>query len=77
MLLASILIGLVQTLSIGLDMTLYTALAHLGLHVDPQGWFSDVWRDQHQPRRIPTVPFLMLILILAVHPKGLAGSRSS
>lgn len=73
---ASLLIGLVQTISIGLDMKLYTALGYIGLHVDPQGWFSDVWEISIN-RAAPTVPFLMLILILAIHPKGLAGSRSS
>lgn len=73
---ASLLIGLVQTVSIGLDMKLYTALGYLGLHVDPHGWLSDVWEISIN-RAAPTVPFLMLILILAIHPRGLSGSRSS
>ena len=75
-LLASIIIGLVQTVSIGLDMKLFTALAHIGIHVDPAGWLSDVWAISIN-RAAPVVPFLLLVIILAVNPRGLVGSRSS
>jgi len=75
-LLASIIIGLVQTVSIGLDMKLSTALGKLGLSVDTAGWFSDLW-DISINRAAPVVPFLLLVIILAVNPRGLAGSRSS
>jgi branched-chain amino acid transport system permease protein len=75
-LLASLIIGMVQTVSIGLDMKFYTALARLGIHVDPNGWLGDVWEISIN-RAAPVVPFLLLVLILAVHPKGLVGSRST
>lgn len=75
-LLASLIIGMVQTVSIALDMSFYTALARLGIHVDANGWLSDVWAISIS-RAAPVVPFLLLVLILAIHPQGLAGSRST
>ena len=57
-------------------MKLFTALAHIGIHVDPAGWLSDVWAISIN-RAAPVVPFLLLVIILAVNPRGLVGSRSS
>lgn len=73
--LASLLIGLIQTVSISLDMPLYSALAAIGLTVDPQGTFADLW-NLAISRVAPTVPFLFLVLVLAFRPRGLAGARA-
>lgn len=75
-LIASLIIGLVQTVSVGLDMKLSTALGRVGLHVDGITALSDVW-DISINRAAPVVPFLLLVIILAINPRGLAGSRSS
>jgi branched-chain amino acid transport system permease protein len=75
-LVASLLIGMVQTVSIGLDMPLWTALAHLGVSVDAQGRLADLWQLSIN-RAAPVVPYLLLVFVLAVHPRGLMGSRSA
>ena len=73
---ASLLIGLIQTASISLDLPLWKALGALGVSVDPAGTLTDLWRLTIS-RAAPTVPYLLLVLMLAFRPKGLAGSRST
>ena len=70
-LLASLLIGLVQTASIALDMPLGAALARVGL-VAPAG-FADLWSISIA-RVAPIVPYVLLILVLALRPRGLMGT---
>ena len=74
-LIASLLIGFVQTASISLDMKLGTALGALGITMDPT-----VWTDTYSltiARVAPVVPYVLLILVLAVRPRGLMGTRSA
>ncbi len=73
-LVASLLIGFVQTASISLDMPLGTALAHLGIPVP--GTLGDLWQIT-VARVAPVVPYLMLVLVLALRPRGLMGTRSA
>jgi len=73
-LVASLLIGFVQTASISLDMPLGTALAHLGLPVP--GTLGDLWQIT-VARVAPVVPYLLLVLVLALRPRGLMGTRSA
>ncbi len=73
---ASVLIGLIQTVSISLDLPLWKAFASLGVTVDPAGRLADLW-NLTIARGAPTVPYLLLVLMLAFRPKGLAGSRSA
>lgn len=72
-LLASLLIGLLQTASIDLDMPLGAALAHLGLHLDAAG---ALWQITIA-HAAPAMPYLLLVLVLAVHPSGLLGTRAN
>lgn len=74
-LVASLLIGLVQTASIGLDLPLGAALARIGVSVDT-GRLSDLW-SLSIARVAPVVPYLLLVLILALRPRGLMGTRST
>ena len=74
-LVASLLIGTVQTASIGLDLPLGAALARLGVTVDT-GHLSDLW-SLSIARVAPVVPYLLLVLILALRPRGLMGTRST
>ena len=73
-LVASLLIGFVQTASISLDMPLGTALAHLGLPVPAT--LGDLWQIT-VARVAPVVPYLLLGLVLALRPRGLMGTRSA
>ena len=73
---ASLLIGMLQTVSIGLDMPLHTALAAIGIGVDPVGMLGDLWQLSIN-RAAPVVPYLLLVVIMAVHPRGLLGGRAS
>ncbi len=73
---ASLLIGLIQTVSISLDLPLGKALHDIGVSIEPNGALADLW-NLTIARVAPTVPYLFLVLILAFRPRGLAGSRSA
>ena len=73
---ASVLIGLLQTVSISLDLPLWKLLGDLGVPVSPDGTLSDLW-TLTIARAAPTVPFLLLVLVLAFRPRGLFGSRAA
>jgi branched-chain amino acid transport system permease protein len=75
-LVASLLIGLVQTMSIGFDLPFWKALAGLGITVDVEGRLRDLWLLSVN-RAAPVVPYLLLVLVLATRPRGLLGSRSA
>ncbi len=72
---ASVLIGLVQTISVSLDLPLWKLLGDVGLAVDPAGRLTDLW-NLTIARAAPTVPYLLLVLMLAFRPRGLFGSRA-
>ena len=73
-LVASLLIGFVQVGSISLDLPLGAALTRLGLHVPAA--MPDLWGISIA-RVAPVVPYLLLVLVLAVRPRGLMGTRSA
>ncbi|HEY0206274.1 MAG TPA: branched-chain amino acid ABC transporter permease [Acetobacteraceae bacterium] len=73
-LVASLLIGFVQVGSISLDLTLGAALGRMGLAVP--GTFTDLWSISIA-RVAPVIPYLLLVLVLAVRPRGLMGTRSA
>ena len=74
-LVASLVIGLVQTASISLDLSLGAALGRLGVAV-PVELLGDLWRVSIA-RVAPVVPYALLILVMAVRPRGLMGTRSA
>ena len=74
-LLASLLIGLLQTASISLDLPLGAALARAGLHVNTSV-LADLWQISIA-RVAPVVPYLLLVLVLVFRPRGLMGTRSA
>ena len=71
---ASLLIGFVQVGSISLDVTLGSALGRIGIAVP--GTFTDLWSISIA-RVAPVIPYLLLVLVLAVRPRGLMGTRSA
>ena len=74
-LVASLLIGFVQTASISLDLSLGAALGRMGVMIDPAVW-GDVY-GLTIARIAPVVPYVLLVLVLAVRPRGLMGTRSA
>jgi len=74
-LVASLLIGFVQTASIALDLPLGAALARIGLQT-PLDHLADLGKISIA-RVAPVIPYALLILVLATRPRGLMGIRSA
>ena len=73
-LLASVLIGVIQTFAIAFDYSLLTLLEQTGMQV------SDAVRGNTLvhltlSQVAPILPYLFLVLILIFRPKGLLGNR--
>ncbi|MBM3568022.1 MAG: branched-chain amino acid ABC transporter permease [Alphaproteobacteria bacterium] len=75
-LIASILIGLLQTFAIAVDASLADFLRLFGLQVTraTPGW--EVWSIT-LAQIGPMLPYLLLVLMLMLRPRGLLGSRDS
>jgi len=73
-LLASILIGMIQTFAVALDWSLLSALAKVGLSVSPE---FPVYRllSLTLAEVAPILPYMLLVLMLIFRPKGLLGTR--
>ena len=73
-LIASIIIGFIQTLAISLEVNLNTLFNYLGYEVDINSTlyhFTSLTISQLSP----IVPYLLLILVLITRPRGLFGKR--
>ena len=72
--LASMLIGLLQTFAVALDYSAASALTAFGL---PVGEHSVGWPILRLTvaQVAPILPYLLLVLMLVVRPRGLLGSR--
>ena len=71
---ASIIIGLMQTLAVALEVDFNSFLNLLGLEVDKDttiNYFTSLTISQLSP----IVPYLLLILVLIARPRGLFGKR--
>ena len=73
-LVASLLIGLVQTFAVVLDVSLSDLLKVMGVNVLRGGIFDDI-RHTTVAQIAPILPYLMLLIMLVVRPRGLFGSR--
>jgi branched-chain amino acid transport system permease protein len=73
---ASLIMGLVQTFAVVLDVSVADVLARLGLHVTTATPFAEFLTIPH-PRIGALLPYLMLILVLLVKPRGLLGTRDT
>lgn len=73
-LLASVLIGMIQTFAVALDWSLLGPLGRLGLRIGPE---QPVYRllSLTLSEVAPILPYLLLVLILIFRPKGLMGKR--
>lgn len=73
-LVASLLIGLLQSYAIAADVGMPDLLAWLGISFAPQHPLNDIWRLT-LPQVAPIMPYLLLILVLIFRPSGLCGKR--
>jgi len=74
--LASLIMGLVQTYAVVLDVSFADLLARLGLKVTSATPLAEVL-TMPLPRVGALLPYLMLILVLLIKPRGLMGTRDT
>jgi branched-chain amino acid transport system permease protein len=73
---ASLIMGLVQTFAVVLDVSFADLLGRLGFHVTSATPFAE-FLTIPLPRVGALLPYLMLILVLLVKPRGLMGTRDT
>jgi branched-chain amino acid transport system permease protein len=71
---ASLLIGVIQTFGLALDYSIAGILQDLGITIAPDTFGYAVWKLTIA-QVAPVLPFLLLVLILIVRPRGLMGTR--
>jgi branched-chain amino acid transport system permease protein len=75
-LIASLLIGLVQTYCVAIDYSFAKLFASLGLRVGEATPLWDIW-SLSLAQIAPVLPYLLLIVTLALRPRGLLGQRDT
>ena len=75
-LIASLLIGWLQTFAIAIDVSVTDLLALFGIAFDADHWLRDLW-TLRLPQIAPILPYLLLVLILIFRPTGLMGRRET
>ena len=73
-LVASLLIGLMQTFAVSMDYSLNSIIALLGFSLDAES----LWRifvDLTISQLAPVLPYLLLVVMLIARPRGLFGTR--
>ncbi len=73
-LIASILIGVMQTFAVGLDWSFGGGLQSLGVNVTPETFGYPLWKLKLS-QTAPILPYLLLVVMLVIRPKGLLGTR--
>ncbi len=73
---ASLLIGAIQTFSVALDLSFLDLVAVFGVNIDPGStWYGGLSITISQ--MAPVLPYLLMVLMLIVRPRGLMGTRES
>ncbi|HSV18148.1 MAG TPA: branched-chain amino acid ABC transporter permease [Casimicrobiaceae bacterium] len=75
-LIASMLIGILQTFAVAIDYSLLDALRALGIAVTRGSPWYDVAAIK-VATAAPMIPYLLLVLMLIVRPRGLLGTRDA
>jgi len=75
-LVASLLIGWLQTFAIAIDVSVSDFLGLFDIAVDTDHWLRDLW-TLRLPQVAPILPYLLLVLILIFRPTGLMGKRET
>ena len=73
-LIASMLIGIVQTFAVAIDYSLADALRAVGVAVSSASPLHEVLSIK-LATAAPVIPYLLLVLMLIVRPRGLLGTR--
>lgn len=73
---AAMLLASIQTFAIGIQYALSDVFAMIGFQPDTTGLLRDLWRIQISHTG-PILPFLFMVVVLIVRPKGLMGKRES
>lgn len=73
-LIASLFIGIVQTFAVGLDWSFIGGLQWIGVSVTPETFGYPVWKLKLS-QVAPILPYLLLVVMLVVRPKGIMGTR--
>ncbi|RKP49645.1 branched-chain amino acid ABC transporter permease [Pararobbsia silviterrae] len=71
---ASLLIGLLQTFAVAIDASLADLFARFGVHVTSTTLLSSVWKLSVS-QIAPVLPYLLMVVMLIVRPRGLMGTR--
>ena len=75
-LIASLLIGALQTFAVGYEYSLEDLLNVFGYELGAEPWFSDLWRIRIENTG-PLLPYLLMVIMLIFRPKGIMGERES
>ena len=73
-LIASLLIGVLQTYAVALDYSFVTVFAKMGMEI-AQSTFGYSFLKVTISQAAPIMPYLLLVLILIFRPRGLMGTR--
>lgn len=73
-LIASLLVGLLQSYAIAADVGMPELLALIGVSFEPSHPLNDLW-TLNLPQIAPVLPYLLLVLVLIFKPTGLMGNR--
>jgi branched-chain amino acid transport system permease protein len=72
--LASLLIGLLQTFAVAVDVSVLSAMQHVGVMFTEQTPGYALWKLKLS-QVAPILPYLLLVLVLVFRPRGLLGTR--
>jgi len=75
-LVASLMIGLLQSYAIASDVGMPDLLNLIGVSFERDHMLSDIW-SLSLPQVAPILPYLLLVLVLIFRPSGLFGKRES
>jgi branched-chain amino acid transport system permease protein len=75
-LIASLLIGILQTFLVALDVSIIDAVRALGIQASPGSIFGEAMGVK-VAQVAPMVPYLLLTLMLILRPRGLLGTRDT
>lgn len=71
---ASLLIGVMQTFAVGVDWSLMGAAQSFGVQVTPETFGYPVWKLRVS-QVAPILPYLLLVVMLVLRPRGIMGTR--
>jgi branched-chain amino acid transport system permease protein len=74
--LASMLIGLLQTFAVALDYSWLDLFRVMNIHVAPDSIWREVWAVKLS-QAAPILPYVLLVLMLIVRPRGFLGTRET